>query len=286
VPQLPRHIAAPRARQSRFSFLAGSPRLAAVPKSQTPCVFCGATGSLSRQHVISRRIRKALRIRERVQELSGTTYVGSAETLAIVFHEVCEGCNKGWLESLESAAWPVLEPLLLGAVPGTAVVLDPADQAVLATWAVETALVLALSKFRDTDHGWVPVDTLQWLYHHRDLRMPPPGCRVWLAGLDTSNIPASVQAACLYGDDREPMAQVVLFSVGCALFQVFAPRQQDADLPADTETWLAPVGVFQLALLQIAPAGSATRWPPPAVCSAADRELVARRLTAGLAAKT
>jgi hypothetical protein len=92
--QLPLAVVVRLARKLRFPFLAGDPRLAAVPKSQTPCVFCGATGSLSRQHVVSRRIRTALRIRERVRVFSGTTYIGAAETLAIVFHEVCEGCNK------------------------------------------------------------------------------------------------------------------------------------------------------------------------------------------------
>lgn len=116
--------------------------------------------------------------------------------------------------------------LLLGAAPGTSVVLDPDEQTVLDTWAMETALVLALSKLRGTDHGWVPIDTLQWLYHHRGLRMPPPGRRVWMAGLDTSDIPASVQTACLYGDDREPMAQFVTFSVGCVLFRGCCARRQ------------------------------------------------------------
>ena len=275
-----------RARKLRFPFLAGDPRLAAVPKSETPCVFCGSTGCLRRQHVVSKRIRKALGLREPVRVFSGTTYVGAAETLAIVFHEVCCGCNNGWLESLESAAWPVLEPMLLGAAPGTSLVLDPDQQTVLATWAVETALVLALSKFRGTDHGWIPADTLRWLYQHHTLLLPPPGCRVWMTGLHTSDIPTSVQTGCLYGADREPAAQFVTFSVGCLLFQVFAPRQQDAAVTADIETWLTPSGVLQQALLQIAPAGSAVRWPPAVVCSAADRELVAGRLAAGLTAKT
>lgn len=253
-------------------------------KSETPCVFCGTTGSLSTEHVVPKWLRRALLIQENVREFSGTKYVGAAETLAIVFHEVCRSCNHGWMETLESAVRPVLEPLLLGATAGTSIVLGPDDQAILATWAVKTGLMLALSKFRDTDHGWIPADTLQWLYQHHTLLLPPPGCRVWMAGLDTSSIPASVQATCLYDDDGNPAAQFVTFSVGCAMFQVFAPRQQDADVAADTETWLAPAGVFQLALLQITPADSPVRWPPSAVCNAADRERVAQRLT-GLTAK-
>ena len=50
-----------------------------------------------------------------------------------------------------------------------------------------------------------------------------------MAGFSTSEVPASVQAACLYDTSREPAAQCVTFSVGCILFQVFATEQEDAD---------------------------------------------------------
>jgi hypothetical protein len=87
-----------------------------------------------------------------------------------------------------------------------------------------------------------------------------------------------------YDDDRNPAAQCVTFSVGCVLFQVFAPGLADADISPVTDTWLAPAGALESALLQIAPSGSPVRWPPRAVVDAADRELVARRLSAGLTA--
>ena len=119
-------------------------------------------------------VRKVLQIREPVKKFSGTTYVGAAETLAIVFHEVCVRCNTEWMESLERDASPVLGPLLLGAAPGMSRVLDPDQQAILATWAVKTSLLLTLSSFRGQDYGWIPVSTLQWLYQHHDARMPPP----------------------------------------------------------------------------------------------------------------
>src|SRR5207248_9239509 len=106
-------------------------------KASTPCVFCGATSSLSTEHVIPKWVRKALQISEPVQEYRGSTYVGAAETLAIVFHEVCVRCNSGWMESLETATRPVLGPLLLGAAPGTSRLLDPDQQAIMATWAVK-----------------------------------------------------------------------------------------------------------------------------------------------------
>ena len=254
-------------------------------KSLTPCVFCGAMGSLSTEHVVPKWVRKALQISEPVQEYSGSTYVGAAETLAIVFHEVCVTCNSGWMETLETAIRPVLGPLLLGAMPGTSRLLDPDKQAIMATWAVKTSLLLALSKFRGEDHGWIPVSTLQWLRQHHDSRMPPPGARVWMGGLNTSDIPASVQAACLYDAARKPTAQCVTFSVGCVLFQVFATEQKDADLSPDNETWLDPTGPYRAVLLKIAPSSTPHRWPPRAVFSAGDREALAGRLRRGLPAR-
>jgi hypothetical protein len=83
-----------------------------MTKSATPCAFCGSTGSLSTEHVVPRWLRKAMVISGPVNEYSRATYVGAAETLAVVFHEVCTSCNSGWLSTLETATQPVLEPLL------------------------------------------------------------------------------------------------------------------------------------------------------------------------------
>lgn len=256
--------------------------MAGTTKSTTPCVFCGATGSLSTEHVVPKWVRKALQIREPVKEFSGTAYVGAAETLAIVFHEVCVSCNKGWMESLERAAGQSSGRSFWGAAPGSSRVLDPDQQAILATWAVKTSLLLTLSKFRGQDYGWIPVSTLQWLYRYYDARIPPPSTRVWMAGFSTSEVPASAQAACLYDTSREPAAQCVTFSAGCALFQVFATEQEDADLSPDNEAWLAPKGLYTPALLQIAPSCSRLRWPPEVVFGVGDREALAGRLGQGL----
>jgi hypothetical protein len=257
-----------------------------MTKSTTPCVFCGGTGSLSTEHVIPRWLRKALMIKGPVLQYTGTVRTGSAQTLSIVFHEVCARCNSGWLERLETAARPVLEQVLLGAAPGTAVVLDPDQQAAVATWAVKTALLLNLGEFRGADHGWIPASTLQWLHEHSGSRMPPPGARVWIGGFNTSNVPARVQAACLYADDGSPCATCVTFSAGRVLFQVFATEQEDANLSPDNETWLAPKDAYAQALVRIAPSSAAVRWPPEAVFGAGDLDELAGRLRQGLPAKS
>jgi hypothetical protein len=105
---------------------------------------------------------------------------------------------------------------------------------------------------------------------------------VWTAGFSTSEVPASVQAACVYDASREPVGQCVTFSVGCVLFQVFATEQEDADLSPDNEAWLAHQGLYTSALLQIASSCSPLRWPPGVVFSVEDREALAGRLGRGL----
>ena len=259
--------------------------MAGRKKSGPPCVFCGSTNDPSTEHVVPRWLRKALHISTPVKEYSGAMYVGAAETLAITFHEVCVKCNTGWMEALETAARPVLEPLLLGAAPGTSRQLDPDQQATLGTWAVKTSLLLVLSKFRGQPHGWVPASTLQWLYEHQDRRIPPPGTRVWMGGLNTSDRPASVQVACLYDADRKPIGVCVTFSIGCVVFQVFACEQADAILSPDNEAWLAPAGRYATALLRITPSSSAVQWPPGAVFGDADLKGLAGRLRQGLPSK-
>lgn len=251
-------------------------------KSSTPCVFCGSTGALSTEHVIPKWLRKALVITGPVKQYTGTAYTTSAETLSIVFHEVCTQCNNGWLERLETAVRSVLSPMLLGAAPGTAIVLDPDQQAILATWAVKTALLLGLGEFRGTAHGWIPTSTLRWLHDNSDSRMPPPGARVWMGGFHTSDIPARVQASCLYDAAGTPCASCVTFSVGCIVFQVFATEQQDANLSPENEAWLAPGDGYVKALVQIAPSSSAIRWPPEAVFGLNDLHALAGRLQRGL----
>lgn len=246
-------------------------------------MFCGQAGSLSKEHVVPRWLRKDLQIAGPVREFRGAAHAGEAETLAVVFHEVCVRCNNGWMEALETAARPVLKPLLLGAAPGTSRELDPGQQAVLATWAVKTALLLVLARLRGRDHGWIPDSTLRWLHDYHASRMPPPGTRVWLGGLNTSDTPGTVQAACLYDAAGDPAAQCVTFSVGCVVFQVFATGQQDAGLTPDTEAWLAPGGVYRQALVQIAPSSSPVRWPPGAVFGTGDLPALAGRLQQGLA---
>lgn len=245
-------------------------------------MICGKVGEPSTEHVIAKWIRKALQIQGPVKEFSGNSYVGTSEALAVVLHGVCVTCNRGWLNYLEQKVRPVLEPMLLGPAPGMSRALDPADQATLATWAVKTSMLLALSEFRYQDHGWIPRSTLAWLRERYASCMPPPGARVWLGGLHTSEVPSSVQAACIYGENKEPVAHCGTFSVGNVLFQVFTCEQKDAVLSSENEIWLEVKGLYVPALLPIAPTSASLHWPPEVVLGVGDLESLAGRLRQGL----
>jgi hypothetical protein len=68
-------------------------------KATRPCLFCGSTASVSREHVIPRWVNKELGIRGVVEERSGTAR--RLDALSVVLPQVCIECNTGWMHKLE-----------------------------------------------------------------------------------------------------------------------------------------------------------------------------------------
>ena len=235
-------------------------------RSNKPCLFCGRTNASSREHVIAEWVGKALDIKGRVEEYRAGVHVTTMDALSIVLRQVCVGCNTGWMSRLERHAKPILEPLLLGAKKDDTRVINPSQQATLATWAVKTSLLLAFRKFSGTEHGWIPMDNLEWLYKRRLSQLPPPCARVWIGGVDAKGqMPSSVQAACIYKADHVPAAHCGTFSLGYVVFQVFCCEQVDVPHPPEIERWLETKGPYHSSLLSITPSSSAIRWPPTEV---------------------
>jgi hypothetical protein len=251
-------------------------------KRSGKCLFCQQEGKLSREHVIPQWIGKALQIQTNVEVYTGSERVHTLEALSIVLPRICQGCNIGWMSDLEERVKPVLEPILLGARPGNRRVIDPSQQATLATWAVKTSLLLTIREFEDQEHGWIPADNLQWLYQRRGADLPPPGARVWVGGLQTDSIPASAQAACLFGVEHQPLATCGTFSVGNVIFQVFCCPQDQAEHPPEVEEWLAPKGLYKAALQQITHSSAPLNWPRESVFEADALSTLAGRLRQGL----
>ena len=108
-----------------------------------PCIFCGAEGKLSREHVFPRWLE------ELFPDLGEVDYLRRLVTFStdqhdkrpgpsfdVVVRDVCRDCNHGWMERLESQARPILTPMLLD-VPR---VVTAVEEHIVATWATKTML--------------------------------------------------------------------------------------------------------------------------------------------------
>lgn len=91
-----------------------------------------------------------------------------------------------------------------------------------------------------------------------------------------------MQVGCVTDAQNAPVAHCGTFSVGNLVLQVFCCEQEDADLSPDNEAWLKPKEQYVPALIPIAPAVESIRWPPEAVFTVNDLELLAARLRHGL----
>ncbi len=88
--------------------------------------------------------------------------------------KVCEQCNTGWMSQLESEVKPVLTPLILGQTCQ----LSAADQELIATWAIKTAITMQHTV--PGEEGFPPKAAHTWL---RTKRTPPPRYRVFLGAV-------------------------------------------------------------------------------------------------------
>jgi hypothetical protein len=249
-----------------------------------PCLFCGSTSRPSGEHVIPKWVGMDLGIKAVSEERIGSTR--RLDALSIVLPQVCVRCNTGWMSGLEQRVRPVLSPMLLGPVSPLPVILNPARQGLLATWAVKTSLLLTYRTFKKQPGGWIPNDNLKWLYHHRQSDTPPPGARVWVGGVrprhpaTSRNLSASAQSRCLLDSASDPVAHIGTFSLGHVLCQVFCCEQHNSDLCRQNQAWLAPAAQFESGLIEITTSSANVRWPPDAVFATDAVQIVGNRIPA------
>ena len=117
---------------------------AALPMRRT-CVFCGAAGPLTKEHVFGDWLSRIGLSPEPVTHRSGPLNrvgknLGTGPMFARTVRNVCSSCNNGWMSTLEQIAQQALTPLILGE-PGK---VAPAQQGAVALWAQKTALVAML----------------------------------------------------------------------------------------------------------------------------------------------
>ena len=141
------------------------------------CLFCGAAGPMTKEHIIPRWLAKLTARRggpvtqSRASYTQPVPHVRSYPVVGIKLPGVCLGCNGGWMKGLEDAVKPLLTPM----IGGQRIQLSPADQRVLATWLYKMCLLL---RYDDRPPETPPLEWRRWLYVKRE---PPPSSQAWLA---------------------------------------------------------------------------------------------------------
>jgi len=222
--------------------------------------MCGGPGPLTDEHVISKTVRRQMPL------LSGVTRTFAGHTsrpqnvLHIVLRRaVCPNCNGGWMHQLEDDFVALVGPKI--ARPEE-MVLDPAQQERVATWAIKTALLLEVWTCAQGRGSYVPVDNLRWLASHQS---PPAFAQVWMAGVDSRlKRLAWSQSGFLAIATGERVACLATFTVGHLGFQVFARDIEDPNHPGTARS-LAPIDPPQEirdATVCIWPTVERALWPP------------------------
>ena len=117
-------------------------RPAAPPRT---CLFCGAPGPLSREHIYGDWLRKLGYTGEGVREIvpgdGSQPVIQRGGPFSKKLRIVCYPCNNEWMSGMETAAEPLLTAMFNA--KGTSVTLDEGAQLALARWAFKTAVVAA-----------------------------------------------------------------------------------------------------------------------------------------------
>ena len=159
---------------------------------------------------------------------TSTVYQGYKDPFTTVAEDVCKPCNEGWMKELEDSCEGIVGHLIQGHERK----IRYWRQALVATWAVKTALVWECVQ---PENRTVPLSVLR-MFH----AVQRPGARqqVWIGRFsDSENEPNSFQrtAAHVIGTPRpdkpgEAHAYLVALSVG-ELALVICGHLLDADIP-------------------------------------------------------
>ena len=165
----------------------------ATKGSARRCVFCGATSSLTREHVLPNWLSQiGLDLAPSVHHSGRLNHVPrqwSSKPFTTTVKMVCGTCNGDWLSALENASQSVLAPLIRGESRR----LPDDDQALIAAWTCKTALVSQLlsSEEARSDGQGLPRSEYVALYEQRELMEPLPSSQYWI-GSYAGNRGASV----------------------------------------------------------------------------------------------
>jgi hypothetical protein len=167
---------------------------------------------------------------------------------------VCENCNGGWMSRLEGQVRPVIESILDDRMK----TVDVSSQALIATWAVKTAITLEAIKPQN-----------KWFYtndQRRELRMVsaiPERTSVWIAKcVNQANLYSAAKDLLTTHGQNEVYAYVTTMAFGSFAVQV-ASIKPHMNLPKGTAITFDVSGEpWEKVLIQVWPMPKLHWWPP------------------------
>jgi len=255
-------------------------------RMRRPCVFCGSTSQVSKEHVFRKSFRKHFPdhslIRLRSESDPSRNRVAKGSNFARTVPCVCAPCNNGWLNRLDEE----LESCLLGLFRGDEMYLNRAIQRRLGFWATVRAAVRSQYEVEPVQLATAPFARRVF----REMR-PPEGSHVWLGHtycpltLDAIQCWA-VQFRTVDGSLRSSLSLMQhTAALGSALFVVVAPTDSSTAWfgPSIGHSFNEVLRDSDFPLTKIWPRARPTTWPnsPLIPHEVVDRDLVplARRMS-------
>jgi hypothetical protein len=154
----------------------------AMSLSKRICVFCGAPGPLTKEHVTSKWVSDVLArdprgLRRPITHArrGATKRVWTAtKYIDMLAKCVCNNCNEGWMNDAELRARPFLEPI----IRGQQTALSREGQTAVAGW---SALKSIVGRYAHEPAEPVEQDWLECLHRTHE---PPPSWHIWTTRYD------------------------------------------------------------------------------------------------------
>ncbi len=236
------------------------------------CRYCRGEKLLGREHAFPGWVYRCLGIENRlvVEHLDGIPVGKPARLDVVALHEICKDCNRAWSDHEQKVSKWLCPSMRDAPTPFT---LDSNQRCRVAAWAVKTALMLELAVRQQQKEFFAPAFQFGWLYHHVNRLEPPPGCGVWMFGVEVGNEwPTTTTVAQLRPARPDfPQAYLATFTIGYLGFQVFGPDVVEThDAGWVVAPPLDPPPAFQTLLGRIWPDADIYRHPPAEVIRIAD----------------
>lgn len=225
------------------------------------CIFCGATGKLTREHVWPQWLGTVVTPKTGQHvfaEAGTTTREFTQRDFEIQVKKVCEDCNGGWMSQMEAAVKPVLTPMIKGEHP---VLVSAADQELLTAWATKTAMTM---EFAPTAQRAIPQVHRDYIQQtHR----APPRVKAWIGGRSagTSIVRYDYQRIGDDQPDHDDDGYGVMIAVGGVFIHLLSlPTSLGSDPVQDPGIPFDPTGALSHVMTRITPARRGDiPFPPP-----------------------